>query len=553
MNRTLVRERLCTKCAETQSSAPNSPNRSQGKSLFTPSKLHLLEGSGSKNAVSSLWSADTETDCDSDVDSEELEDQLRMKESVKENLSTSLSDEVIMSNSNNANESEEQKFVEKTATPSQLPVHVARTPSYTTTTPKDEFLLRSLCNASFSDTQSAASSVSSRGSLIPRRSPAVQTMCMGCNVSFGTLFQRILCSRCTKNFCEGCSTTSETTHYGMVYQQRVCNTCVNIVPDTPFTPGTVHLEEASSVASSIPSGDINRNVAARLWSGGSAVSEYTEHTEQPSPSGSTEENEDEEVHNISVDSITENLHNAIDEETSAPAATTSGNETTILNDINVSDTWGEELNWEVEDPELLIDGVDPVIEASLLARVASMAAVHYPNRARNFKKVFTMILVVWVALCAVLWQPVYAFVETEPAVLNVAQTFHTPPTEIPLATPATQLVHPLQAAVVENVHTVEEFLTITDSVQQQSPPVVVAAGALPALVPPIGVARTETAAAGTLVTTKLKPAAGVVRILPAILKNLFRNVVSKLQKLVDNVRFNGLRLFSHIAAKLPVK
>lgn len=94
INRTLVRERLCTKCLDIQPNTPSSPGRSSKKTLFTPSKLHLLEGSDGKNAVSSLWSADTETDCDSD-DCEDAQVQQEIKESVKENLSKSLLDEIV--------------------------------------------------------------------------------------------------------------------------------------------------------------------------------------------------------------------------------------------------------------------------------------------------------------------------------------------------------------------------------------------------------------------------------------------------------------------------
>lgn len=57
ISNTLVRERLCNGCSEQKSAV---------KSLFTPSKLNLLDEYG--NAASKLWSADSDSDCDSEDD-----------------------------------------------------------------------------------------------------------------------------------------------------------------------------------------------------------------------------------------------------------------------------------------------------------------------------------------------------------------------------------------------------------------------------------------------------------------------------------------------------
>lgn len=456
--------------------------------------------------------------------------------------------------------------LEKTQTPSALPVHIARTPFSATTTPKNEDLLRNLCDASFSDTLSMTSSVSSRGSLIPRRSPAVQLMCMGCNVSFGTVFQRILCSRCTKHFCEGCSTTSETTHYGMVYQQRVCSGCLDVLPDTPFTPGTVHLEEASSVASSLPSGEVNRNVAARLWSGGTTFSEFSVGVSSSigisqGSSGNIrlseeEEEESDDEQNISMDSITENLIDIIQEESITVSAqpvqvsdfeTEAENANAVLSDSNEGDARGVEVKREADDSSFVVNDVDPVREDAQLQKKEEDVSVqvHFPVRPLKVQRLLAVALVLCVLLSALLWMPLYEYVASEPALLGVQEQpflVQVQQTVVKAASePVVLLVQQASSAESSDDQCTTDKAKELGSSQPSAPdaPVALVAAAL------TNVSTAESSSSGPVVTAHQVVAARI----PQLFKSLLRMVVSKFQSLLDKVIMDGLRLFGRLKVK----
>ena len=245
----LYRERLCLTCI-------NLPLKSAEKSsciisTFTPSKLNFLDEVGGKNA-SHLWSADTETDSDTGSDGES--DQKR--EFVKENLTERIADDVIISNIINS--------TSKLGIAIRIPVCTPREGSdgvKISSSASRERMLRKLCDASFSDTQSATSSVSSRASVISRKSPVANGQCFHCNVDFGNYHRRHFCSHCYRVTCGTCSTTQVASINNTIHRTRVCSSCVPLPVEAEFTRGKLHLLDGGS-------GDSQgrRCITSRLWS-----------------------------------------------------------------------------------------------------------------------------------------------------------------------------------------------------------------------------------------------------------------------------------------------
>jgi hypothetical protein len=223
-----------------------------------------VAGSDDRRHIAGLWSADTDSDSDSDTDETQRE---VAADNANENIPT---------------DNDNTVYVE--------PVVKASTP--------DNILLRRLCDAAFSDTLSATSSVSSKPVIASIGKPSVRdTNCYACSAPFSREGGGHRCNTCTCAVCSSCSSVRLCAAGTTVLRLRVCTVCAPLATGVEFTPSKLHLVgslAAASVGSRPSAVCARKNVSNRLWSAD------TETDSDDSDAG-------DPVLNLSVDSVTENL------------------------------------------------------------------------------------------------------------------------------------------------------------------------------------------------------------------------------------------------------
>lgn len=272
-------------------------------------------------------------------------------------------------------------------------------------TPAQHKLLRSLCDASFSDNASGASSVSSKAASSAAKSPAggVSGNCVTCLTVFDDNSRRHMCSHCTRWICGGCSTSQLLVRDATVLRHRVCRTCEPVLADAPFTPGKLHLlnQQPSMGTGSVLSH--RRHLQNRLWS-----ADTDSDSDDSSPGSACEETEDVDP---VVESVAENLFDDIQGEETNKELVTDEIQSQECECKQSEKTSTElDISWVLDGPTLL-DELKSTRKAAVLPEpnrnpVASMSRL---NNARDFSQAIRApLLVLLLALCVVISTTLWA-------------------------------------------------------------------------------------------------------------------------------------------------
>ena len=263
-------------------------------------------------------------------------------------------------------------------------------------TPAQHKLLRSLCDASFSDNTSVVSSASSKAASSAAKSPAsgLRNSCSSCQTTFNDIARRHMCSHCTKMVCGGCSSTELLVRDGNVLRHRVCKTCQPALADAPFTPGKLHLlnQQDTGTGSNVTH---RRQLQNRLWSAD---------TDSDSDDSVTDsaQREIEEV-DLAVESVAENLLDDLaGEETHVEAVTNQEAVQETERSVNLSSEW--DVHWALHSPALL----NRAAHSAAPIGSHSTAAQRTDEKQISRAPLLVLVIALFVVVFAALWAPVAA-------------------------------------------------------------------------------------------------------------------------------------------------